>query len=101
MSQLGLDLTEDVITKVINAQPWAIERVLIILRDKITDYLSDQRDNPHPEADQNRGSFFYSHCKSRFHGYLTKGTMASQAEPFFVVNRIHEVHGAQTFGFGR
>ena len=60
MSQLGLDLTEDVITKVINAQPWAIERVLIILRDKITDYLSDQRDNPHPEADQNRGSFFYS-----------------------------------------
>ena len=54
-SQLGIELTEEVINKVTNAQKWTIERILIILRDKIDVYLSDQRNNLRPEADQNRG----------------------------------------------
>ncbi len=50
LSHLEIELKEDVINKVIDAQQWAIEKILIILRDKIELYLADQKNRP--EADQ-------------------------------------------------
>ncbi len=73
LSQLGIDLTDEVITKVVNAQQWAIEKVLLVVRDKLDVYLSEQRNSLRPEADQNRGNielifFHFLKFKGQGHG---------------------------------
>ncbi|OAF70813.1 hypothetical protein A3Q56_01403 [Intoshia linei] len=42
-SKLGFMLADDVISNIINSQPWAIEQVLLLLRKKIESFMFEQK----------------------------------------------------------
>lgn len=54
--KLHFELADDVIKQIVNAKPFVIERVLLMLRSKIDNALWEKENSDRPEVDQHDDS---------------------------------------------